>query len=81
MPLQKIKEIAFEIAFKGAQGYNPVNTGYTIDLIPGKVFTGYQILAYYYVSFALGAPEVLMEIQLPYHEEFLLAKSMRNRRN
>ena len=81
MPLQKIKEIAFEIAFKGAQGYNPINTGYTIDLMPGKVFTGYQILAYYYVSFALGAPEVLMEIQLPYHEEFLLAKSMRNRRN
>jgi len=40
------------------------------------VFSGYQILAYYYVSFAIAIPEMLMEMQLPYHEEYKLAKTM-----
>jgi tetratricopeptide (TPR) repeat protein len=77
----KIKEIAYEIAYKGTQGYDPNKIDYTIDLIPNKNFSGFQILAYYYVSFALGAPEILMEVGLPYHEEYLLAKTMKNRSN
>jgi len=76
MPIEKIKNIAFEIAIQGTKGYHPEKSGYSIKLMPDKVFTGYQILAYYYVSFALGAPEVLMELQLPYHEEYLMAKSI-----
>ena len=54
MPKAKIKEIATEIALQGAQGYRPENTNYRIGLIPGKVFSGYHILAYYYVSWALA---------------------------
>ena len=81
IPDDKIKRIAYEIAVKGTQGFDPNKSNYTIDLIPNKVFTGFQILAYYYVSFALGAPEVLMELGLPYHEEYLLAKTMKNWNN
>ena len=81
IPEDKIKRIAYEIAVKGTQGFDPNKSNYTIDLIPNKVFTGFQILAYYYVSFALGAPEVLMELGLPYHEEYLLAKTMKNWNN
>ena len=76
LSIDKIKTIAFEIAMQGTNGYHPEKNGYKIDLIPNIEFTGYQILAYYYVSFALAAPEVLMELKLPYHEEYLLAKTM-----
>lgn len=76
MDLGKIRNIAFEIALQGTKGYHPENKGYENKLIPGKTFTGYQILAYYYVSFALAAPEVLNDLQLPFHEEYLMAKSI-----
>lgn len=79
MSAEQIKNIAFEIALQGTNGYHPEKTGYVIQLIPYKIFTGYQILAYYYVSFALAAPEVLVELQLPYHEEYLMAKSIYKR--
>jgi len=77
LPVETIKTVAVKIALQGAQGYDPLKQ-YTLDAFPGKVFSGYQILAYYYVSFALVLPDVLMELKLPYHEEYLLAKGMRN---
>lgn len=80
MTVEQIKAIAIEIAMKGAQGYDP-HKQYSIDSIPDKLFTGFQILSYYYVSFALALPELLMELNLPYHEEYLLAKTMNNRHN
>jgi len=76
LSMEKIKNIAFEIAIQGTNGYHPEKGGYKINLIPNIEFSGYQILAYYYVSFALAIPEVLMELKLPYHEEYLLAKSI-----
>jgi hypothetical protein len=75
LPLTKIKEIAHEIALQGTQGYNP-NNNYRLSSIPEKVFSGYQILAYYYVSWKIIAPEMISELQLPYDEEYELAKSM-----
>jgi hypothetical protein len=80
MPLEKIKAIAVAIALQGAQGFDPLKQ-YTVDAIPNKTFNGFQILSYCYVSFALALPDVLMELQLPYHEEYLLAKGMKNGRN
>lgn len=77
MPLEKIKSIAVAIAMQGTQGYDP-HKQYTVDVIPNINFSGYQILAYYYVSFALALPEMLIELQLPYHEEYLMAKGMKN---
>jgi tetratricopeptide (TPR) repeat protein len=72
LPKAKIKEIAHEIALQGIQGYNPKNN-YRLSSIPEKVFTGYQILAYYYVSWKIIAPEMVSELQLPYDEEYELA--------
>jgi hypothetical protein len=76
MPKEEIKKIAIEIAMQGTQGYRPENKNYKLNSIPEKVFSGYQILAYYYVSYAIAIPEMLMQMQLPYHEEYKLAKTM-----
>ena len=80
LPVETIKTIAVKIALQGAQGFDPLKQ-YTVDAIPNKTFNGFQILSYCYVSFALALPEMLMELQLPYHEEYLLARGMRNGKN
>lgn len=76
MPSDEIKKIAFEIAMLGTQGYSPDKSNYYIHSIPGKQFSGYHILAYYYVSWALAMPEMLAKLQLPYDEEYKLALTM-----
>lgn len=76
MPKEQIHKIAFEIALQGTQGYRPDKDDYKINSIPGKIFSGYHILAYYYVSFALAAPEVLPDLNLPFDDEYKYAKSM-----
>lgn len=73
MSPKKVKEIAFEIAMKGAQGFRPDGNDYRIALIPDKIFSGYHILAYYYISWALAIPEMLTQLQLPYDSEYQLA--------
>ncbi len=74
--LGRIKEIAFEIARLGTQGIRPDAKDYTLHLIPGKTFTGYHLLAYYYVSWKLAMPEMVSKLQLPYENEYALALSM-----
>ncbi len=76
LPKEEIKKIAFEIAMQGTQGYDPNKDGYLISSIKGKTFSGYHILAYYYVSWALAIPEMLAELPLPYEEEYKLACAM-----
>lgn len=75
-PQDWIKKIAFEIAMEGRQGYSPDGTAYRISSIPNKEFSGYHILAYYYVSWALSIPEMLTQLQLPYDEEYKMAQTM-----
>ena len=75
-PENKIKEIAIEIATQGIHGYSPDKHNYRISSIPGKTFSGYHILAYYYVSWALAIPEMLSQLQLPYDEEYKIALTM-----
>lgn len=72
----QIKEIAFEIAMQGIHGYHPEKTGYKISVIPAKSFSGFHILAYYYVSWALAVPDMLQQLQLPYDAEYALALRM-----
>jgi hypothetical protein len=62
---------------QGAHGYNP-ELKYRLNHIPNKVFSGYQILAYYYVSWALAIPEMLSQLQLPYDKEYELAVKLWN---
>lgn len=73
---ESIKKIAFEIAMQGTQGYSPDKKDYRINSIPNKLFSGYHILAYYYVSWALAIPEMLSQLQMPYEKEYVLANSM-----
>ncbi|HEV8084149.1 MAG TPA: hypothetical protein VGP55_13160 [Chitinophagaceae bacterium] len=81
MSTEKIKKIALEIAMYGTQGYHPEKKDYKISLIPNKDFSGYHILAYYYVSWALAIPEMLSQLQLPYNDEYKLATSMYKENN
>ena len=75
IPSDKIKEIAMEIALQGAHGYHP-DKKYKLNKIPQKTFTGNQILAYYYVSWALALPDMLPQLQLPFDNEYQMAKKL-----
>ena len=73
---EEIRKVAFEIAIQGTQGYSPEVKNYRLNSIPNKTFTGYHILAYYYVSWAIALPDMLKEIQLPFDNEYQLALQM-----
>jgi len=75
-PIAEIKKIAFEIAMQGVQGYNPDNKGYKLNSVPGKEFSGYHIMAWYYVSWMLAMPDDISILNLPFDKEFDIAKSM-----
>lgn len=76
MTKEKVKEIAFEVAMLGRSGINPEKKGYKLSNIPNTSFSGYKLLAYYYVSWAIAMPEVLDELQMPFEKEFELAKQL-----
>lgn len=72
----EIKVTAFQIASLGMSGISPEkSSGYSVASIEGSDFSGYQMLAYYYVSWALSVPEVLPELQLPFDKEYDSAKA------
>ncbi len=75
MPKQKVREVAFEIATLGTQGIKP-DGKYVLRTVPKKDFSGYHLLAYYYVSWAIAVPEMLKELHLPYDDEYAMAKTM-----
>ena len=79
METPAIKKIAVEIAMQGIHGYRPEKKDYTLSSIPDKTFTGYHILAYYYVSWALSDPMMLPKLGLPYEEEYKVAMRMREK--
>ncbi|MCG6146502.1 tetratricopeptide repeat protein [Leptospira bandrabouensis] len=70
---EEIKNIAIEIATIGTNGISPDKSGYTVTKIPGKSFSGYELLSYYYVSFAIALPELLPKLGLPFKDEFVIA--------
>ncbi len=75
-PAEQIRKTATQIAMLGAHGIDPTKEGYKVDSIPDKVFTGHQLLAYYYVSWSLSNPESVPALGLPYAEEYKLALQM-----
>jgi Tfp pilus assembly protein PilF len=77
IPKEQIKKIAYDIAMLGTQGFFPDKQGYVVASIPDKSFSGYHILAYYYVSWAMAIPEMLKELQLPFDKEYEMAKMMK----
>jgi tetratricopeptide (TPR) repeat protein len=76
MSNSKIKALAFEFATLGMSGIDPKKDGYTIPSIKNKSFSGYKALAYYYVSWAIGIPEMLAQLQMPFDKEFEMAKKL-----
>jgi len=75
-PQGEIKIIATEIAMQGTQGYRPDKDNYRINAIKDKTFSGYHILAYYYVSWSLAIPEMVSQLNLPYEAEYKMALTM-----
>jgi len=75
--LANTKDIAFEIATLGTQGIDPNSTkAYKLASFPKKEFTGFQLLAYYYVSWAVALPDMVSQLQLPYEQEYKMAVSL-----
>ena len=77
MPQPKIKAIAHEIAMQGAHGISANEQGYSVSSIPGKEFSGYHLLAYYYVSWKLALPEKVAELEMPFEKEYGMALTMK----
>jgi len=76
MSQDNIKKIAVEIALLGAKGFRTDKNDYTLSSIPNTQFSGYKILAYYYVSWKLALPEMLSQLQLPFNDEYKVALTM-----
>jgi hypothetical protein len=75
-----VHRIALEIAMVGVTGIHPKKK-YTIKSIPEKEFGGYELLAYYYVSWARAIPEKLAALGLPFSKAYESALQMYNAKN
>ena len=74
---EDIEKVAFECAMVGQNGISPAQkSGYKLNNVPGKDFSGYELLAYYYVSWAISHPEMLDKLQLPFADAYSMAKQM-----
>ncbi|WP_286425111.1 tetratricopeptide repeat protein [Myroides marinus] len=72
----QIKLLAIDWATLGMAGIDPQKDGYSLPAIPNKTFSGYKVLAYYYVSWAIALPEMLNQLGMPFEKEYELAKSL-----
>lgn len=75
-----VHRIALEIAMVGVTGIHPQKK-YTIKSMPEKEFGGYQLLAWYYVSWARAIPEKLNSLGLPFSKAYESALQMYNAKN
>ena len=72
-PQEFIKKCAFEIATLGMGGISPdKQEGYKIPSID-REFGGYDMLAYYYVSWALVMPDKVNQLGLPFETAYKIA--------
>lgn len=73
----EVHRMALEIAMVGVTGIHPQRK-YKIKSMPGKEFGGYQLLAWYYVSWARAIPEKLGQLGLPFSKAYESALQMYN---
>ena len=79
MPADQVKAVASEIAVVGTRGISTAKDAvYTLKTIPDEEFSGYRLLANYYVSWARAFPEHLAKIGLPFDDAYALAMQMHN---
>lgn len=73
---EEIMQAAYETAMLGTQGIDPNKKEYIISSINNKRFSGNQVLAFYYVSWALAMPEQVQHLGLDFGKEFEMAKKL-----
>jgi len=78
-PKEKVKETAFEIAMLGRSGIDPTKGNYTVASLKGNLFSGYQMIAYFYVSWAIGIPEMVGQLGMPFDQEYKIASQLANK--
>ena len=76
-PKAEVKQIAYDAAMLGVGGISPDKSGYFLPSVPGKTFGGNELLAWYYVSWALAVPDMLDQLNLPFSSAYAMALSMR----
>ena len=76
LPIEKVKEIATEIAMQGIHGYSIDGTVYRLASVSGKKFTGYEILSWYYVSWSMAMPDAVGMLGLDFVKEYEIATKM-----
>ena len=76
MPKAEVKKIAYDAAMLGVAGISPNKKGYFLPSVPGREFGGYELLAWYYASWALSAPEMVDKLNLPFSTAWEQAVSM-----
>ena len=74
---QEVHRIAIDIAMVGVTGIHPEKK-YSIKSIPDKEFGGYELLAYYYVSWARAIPDKLDDLGLPFSKAYESALQLYN---
>lgn len=74
---EQIKKYAFDWATLGMMGINPQKNDYSLPSIEGKLFSGYKVLAYYYIAWAIALPEMLAQLGMPFDKEYELAKNLK----
>lgn len=77
LDVHEVHRIALEIAMVGVTGIHP-DKKYSIKSMPGKEFGGYELLAYYYVSWARAIPDKLGSLGLPFSKAYESALKMYN---
>lgn len=78
-PKDKVKETAFEIAMLGRSGIDPTKGNYTVASLKGKLFSGYQMIAYFYVSWAIAIPDMVGQLGMPFEQEYQIASQLANK--
>jgi hypothetical protein len=74
----EVTQIMMEIALKSLSGISPDVKNYTVNSLKGRFFTGYNLLAYFYVSTAIAKPDFLSRLQIPYEQEYEIALNFYN---
>ena len=75
-----VHRIALEIAMVGVSGIHPKKK-YNIKSLPDKEFGGYELLAWYFVSWARAIPQKLDALGLPFSKAYETALQMYNAKN
>jgi tetratricopeptide (TPR) repeat protein len=78
LPVEKVREIAFEIAGLGRGGldYADAEKKYRLTSLPGESFSGLQLMCFMFAGFKRIAPE--HDLGMDLHEPFLTALQMFN---